>query len=126
MDCSDQAGIRNEDSISVQASAQAVQASAQTRQCLCFSAWRVHSAAQARQNAIQVVSWASSGCLFPALFARATTLPVAAHTAAQSRLSRMQEINASTCFSARHASVQAVQVSMHTEQASMQALIASE
>ena len=75
---------------------------------------------------MQVVSWASRGWRFPALFARAMTLPVAAHTAAQSRFSRMQDIKVSTCFSERQASAQAVQVSTQSEQASMQAEIASE
>jgi hypothetical protein len=110
----------------LQHSAQLVQASAQTRQCLCLSAWRLHSLAQARQNAMHVVSCASSGWRFPALFARAMTLPVAAHTAAQSRFSRMHAIKLSTCFSERQASAQAVQVSMQSEHASMQAEIASE
>jgi hypothetical protein len=91
-----------------------------------LSACRLHSLAQARQKAMHVVSWASSGCRFPALFARAITLPVAAQTAAQSRLSRMQEIMLSTCFSERQASAQAVQVSTQSEHASMQAVIASE
>lgn len=119
------AGMRNEDSISAQASAHLRQASAATRQCLCRSAWRAHSAAQARQKAMQVVSCASSGCRLPALLARATTLPVAAQTAAQSRLSRMQEISDSTWRSERQASAQAVQVSLHSEQASTQVVIAS-
>jgi hypothetical protein len=85
----------------------------------------LHSEAQARQKAMQVVSWASSGWRFPALLARAMTLPVAAQIAAQSRLSRMHAIRVSTCFSERQASAQAVQVSTQSEQASMQALIVS-
>ena len=55
-----QVGRRSEVSISVQAVAQCVQALAQTSQCLWVCAWRPHSAAQARQNAMQVVSCASS------------------------------------------------------------------
>jgi hypothetical protein len=114
------------DSIWLQASAQLEQASAQTRQCLCLSAWRLHSFAQARQKAMHVVSCASNGWRLPALLARAMMLPVAAQTAAQSRFSRMQEIRLSTCFSERQASAQAVQVSTQSEQASMHALMASE
>ncbi len=54
------AGIRIVESIRVQASAQAVQASAQTAQCRCISPWRLHSSAQARQKAVQFASSASS------------------------------------------------------------------
>src|SRR5436190_22620776 len=52
-------------------------------------------------------------------------LPVAVQIEAQSRLRRMQVMSFSICFSARHASAQAVQVSTQAKQASMQRLIAS-
>ena len=45
--------MRSAASISSHASAQAWQASAQTRQCLCTSACRLHSVAQERQKAMQ-------------------------------------------------------------------------
>ena len=53
-------------------------------------------------------------------------LPVALHTAAQSRLSRMHETRCETSRSDRQASAQAVQVSTQLKQASMQRLMASE
>ncbi len=53
-------------------------------------------------------------------------LPVALHTAAQSRLSRMQATRCETSRSDRQASAQAVQVSTQLKQASMQRLMASE
>src|SRR5688572_5361647 len=90
-----------------------------------MSACREHSLAQARQNATQLASWASSNCRCPALLARDMMLPVALHTAAQSKLSRMQDTRCSTSGSDRQASAQAVQVSTQPKQASMQRLIAS-
>ena len=89
------------------------------------SAWRAHSPAQARQNAMQFASSASSNCRCPALLARDMMLPVALQTAAQSRLSRMQATRCSMSRSARQASAQAVQVSTQLKQESMQRLIAS-
>src|SRR6185369_2780659 len=120
------AGIRMVPSIAVQALAQATHASAHTAQCRCISLWVAHSSAQARQNAMQLASWASRSWRCPALFDRAMMLPVAPHTAAQSRLRRMQATRLSTSRSDRHASAQAVQVSTQLKQASMQRLMASE
>src|SRR5665213_3669576 len=112
--------------MNVHASAQAVQASAQTAQCLCISPWSPHSPAQARQNAMQLASCASRSWRCPALLERAMMLPVALQTAAQSRLSRMQATRCDTSRSDRQASAQAVQVSTQPKHASMQRLIASE
>src|SRR5438874_8881909 len=53
-------------------------------------------------------------------------LPVALQTAAQSRLSRMQETRCDTSRSDRQASAQAVHVSTALKHASMQRLMASE
>ena len=111
--------------MTLQASAQAVQASAQTRQWRCISACCAHSAAQARQKAMQLASCASSNWRWPALLERDMMLPVALHTAAQSRLSRTQATKLETSRSDRQASAQAVQVSTELKQASMQRLIAS-
>src|SRR6185436_12768868 len=120
------AGIRIVDSIRVQASAQAVQASAQTAQCRCISPWRLHSSAQERQKAVQFASSASSSWRWPALLERAMMLPVALQTAAQSRFSRMHGTRCDTSRSDRHASAQAVHVSTALKHASMQRLMASE
>src|SRR3954471_14203179 len=118
--------MRIVESIRVQASAQAVQASAQTAQCRCISPWRLHSSAQARQKAVQFARSASSNWRWPALLERAIMLPVALQTAAQSRLSRMHETKCETSRSDRHASAQAVHVSTQPKHASMQRLMASE
>ena len=75
---------------------------------------------------MQFASCASSSWRCPALFDRAMMLPVALHTAAQSRLRRMQATRLSTSRSDRHASAHAVQVSTQLKQASMQRLIVSE
>src|SRR6478735_6303994 len=110
----------------LQASAQAVQASAQTAQWWCMAPWRPHSAAQARQNAMQFANCASRSWRWPALLERAMILPVALHTAAQSRLSRTHATRCETSRSDRQASAQAVHVSTQLKQASIQRLMASE
>src|ERR1044071_971646 len=75
---------------------------------------------------MQLASCASSSWRWPALLERDMILPVALHTAAQSRLSRMQATRCETSRSDRQASAQAVQVSTQLKHASMQRLMVSE
>src|SRR5215207_2005874 len=75
---------------------------------------------------MQFASCASRSWRWPALLERDMILPVALHTAAQSRLSRMHATRCETSRSDRHASAQAVHVSTQLKQASMQRLMASE
>src|SRR5215210_5867271 len=72
---------------------------------------------------MQVVSWASTNCLWPALLERERMEPVAAHTATQSRLRRMQAIRRWMSPSDIQASAQAVQISTQLKHASMAWLI---
>src|SRR4029079_18077064 len=75
---------------------------------------------------MQFASCASRSWRWPALLERAMILPVALHTAAQSRLSRMHATRCETSRSDRQASAQAVHVSTQLKHASMQRLMASE
>jgi len=101
-------------------SSHCLQNSAQTRQCSCLPACRLHSAPQVAQARAQTSSCVRSSSRSGSKD-RETIRAVAAQRSAQSRLSRMQRRNSATIASPRHASAQAVQASSQATHASTHA-----
>jgi hypothetical protein len=109
-----------------QASPQAEQTVAQSAQWPYRMPCEAQAFAQARQNAMQLASCASMRWRCPLFSYRKSTLAVALHAAAQSRLSRMHATRSELRRSDRQASAQAVHSPTQVKHASMQRITISD